>query len=102
MLAGAGLPGRVWSSGKSEWLPDAACDDSVIRALKASHEGLRSSVAFPVLLRGQVHGVMEFFSLKYRERDESVMQLMASIGTQLGRFFEREIAEETLRASEER
>lgn len=102
LLAGAGLPGRVWSSGKSEWLPDADRDDSVIRALKASHEGLRSSVAFPVLLRGQVHGVMQFFSLKYRERDEGVMQLMAGIGTQLGRFFEREIAEETLRASEER
>lgn len=99
---GAGLPGRVWSSGKSEWLPDAARDDSVIRALKASHEGLRSSVAFPVLLQGQVHGVMEFFSRQYRERDESVMQIMVGIGTQLGRFFEREVAEETLRASEER
>ena len=59
---GIGLPGRVWAGGQPVWIPDVTVDGNFPRAPVAAREGLHSAFGFPILLRGEVLGVMEFFS----------------------------------------
>jgi PAS domain S-box-containing protein len=94
------LAGRVWASGKPEWLADLA-KDSMARSTWPAQAGYRAALAFPVPLAGHVLGVMEFFSAKPRQPEDDVLQMMDAIGAQVGQFFERKRAEEEVRAAYE-
>ena len=63
---GVGLPGRVWDDGKPAWIPDVARDANFPRASTAASAGLHAAFGFPILLRGEVLGVLEFFSREIR------------------------------------
>jgi PAS domain S-box-containing protein len=91
---GIGLPGRVWQSGKPAWIPDVVADANFPRAAVASKEGLHAAFGFPVLLRGEVVGVMEFFSRDIREPDDELLVLLSTVGSQIGMFIDRRRAEE--------
>jgi PAS domain S-box-containing protein len=99
---GVGLPGRVWRSGTPTWIPDIGRDANFPRALAAAQAGFRSAVAFPVVARGDVMGVLEFFSPEIRQPDPDLLAMVGAIGSQIGQFVERKQAEEALRASEAR
>jgi PAS domain S-box-containing protein len=102
---GIGLPGRVWASGKPVWVPDVMAlteDASFPRAPFAVRAGLRAAVGFPIELGSDILGVMEFFSEEIRPPDESLMEMLAAIGSQIGRFIEHKHAEDALRESEKR
>ena len=70
---GIGLPGRVWASGQPAWIPDVVKDRNFPRAPIAAREGLHAAFGFPVMLRGEVLSVMEFFSREIREPDEQLL-----------------------------
>ena len=93
---GAGLPGRVWASGEPAWVPDVVADSNFPRAAIAGHEGLHGAFALPLLIRGTVVGVMEFFSREVREPDEELLGMLRRVGAQVGQFIERKRAEEEL------
>jgi signal transduction histidine kinase len=93
-----GLPGRAQEFGKPIWITDIATDANFPRFGVAQACGLRSAVAFPVLCGEEVVAVLEFFAQEPRPPDRSILDLMAQIGTQLGRVIERQRAEESLRA----
>jgi PAS domain S-box-containing protein len=93
---GVGLPGRVWASGQVHWLPDVPTDGNFPRAPVAAREGLRAAVGFPILLRSEVLGVLEFFSREIRKPDEALVEMLAAIGSQIGQFSERKRAEAEL------
>jgi PAS domain S-box-containing protein len=97
---GVGLPGRVWSSLEPEYIPDVVPDENFPRAPIAEREGLRAAFGFPVLLGGEVLGVIEFFSREIRQPDQVLLNVLATIGSQIGQFIERKRAEEALRESE--
>jgi len=101
-VPGEGLPGRVLASGQAHWIQDLAQDSNFPRIAIAIKEGLRSGFGFPVLLRGRVIGVMEFFTREQREPDSDQIRMMSAIGSHLGRLIERKWAEEALRESETR
>lgn len=63
-------------------------------------EGIRGAFGFPILLKSEVLGVMEFFSREVRTPDAGLMEAMASIGNHIGQFIERKRAETRLRSSE--
>jgi PAS domain S-box-containing protein len=98
---GDGLPGRAWASGDPVWDVDIASDPSFRRAEAASAAGLHAASAFPVRLGAEVLGVMALFSSEVRQPDEELIDLVASLGSQIGQFVERKRAEEALRCSEE-
>jgi len=98
---GVGLPGRVWNSGEPAWVTDVAVDTNFPRTSVAAKAGLRGAVAFPILLGGEVLGVVGFYSQEIREPDGEVLQMMSTIGSQIGQFIERKHAEEALRRSEQ-
>src|SRR4029077_388640 len=52
---------------------------------------------FPILLGGDVLGVMEFFSREIRQPDRDLLNMMATLGSQIGQFIERKQAEDALR-----
>jgi PAS domain S-box-containing protein len=93
---GAGLPGRVWQSGRPDWIENVVIDPNFPRAPEAKSDGLVSGAAFPMLLNREVIGVMEFFARERREPDADILEQMASIGSQVGQFIERKRAEEEL------
>ena len=86
---GIGLPGRVLSSGKPSFILDLSADPNFPRAEAARLGGLRAGFAFPVMAGSDVTAVLEFFADTSRSPDVNFLQLMAQIGTVLGRVVER-------------
>jgi PAS domain S-box-containing protein len=99
-IPGIGLPGRAWSSREPAYIPDVVQDSNFPRASIAALEGLHAAFAFPILLGGEVVGVMDFFSQEIRQPEQDLLDMMATIGSQIGQFIERKRAEEELRRSE--
>ena len=91
---GVGLPGRVWSTGQPAWIQDVVKDANFPRAPMAAREGLHAAFGFPILLGTRVLGVMEFFSSEIRRPDERLLQMLMTVGSQLGQFMERKRAQE--------
>jgi transcriptional regulator with GAF, ATPase, and Fis domain len=99
LTPGIGLPGRVLARGTPAWIMDVTEDPNFPRARQARDIGVRAGFAFPVLIGTEVAAVLEFFSSEALEPDEPLLEVMAHIGTQLGRVIERKRAEETLKES---
>ncbi len=98
---GVGLPGRVWANGEPAWISDILEDSDSPRAPVAAGEGLHGAFAFPIILRGEVLGIVECFSREVRQPDTATLEMVGATGIQIGRFIERKEAENTLRESEE-
>ncbi len=96
-VPGLGLPGRVWSSLEPEYIPDVVPDENFPRGPIAEREGLHAAFGFPILLGGEVLGVIEFFSREIRQPDQELLNMLATIGSQIGQFIERKRAEEAFR-----
>ena len=93
---GVGLPGRVWASRQPAWIPDVVQDANFPRAPVAAREGLHAAFGFPISLRGEVLGVMEFFSREIRPPDAGLLSMLGGVGNQIGLFVERRRAQEEL------
>jgi len=93
---GVGLPGRVWSTAKSAWIPNVVRDNNFPRATAAAASGLRAAFGFPILLGEEVVGVMEFFSREIRQPDELLLNIIGNLSSQIGQFHELRRAEEKL------
>jgi two-component system sensor histidine kinase/response regulator len=93
---GIGLPGRVWGVGQPVWIPDVVLDSNFPRAEVAAREGLHGAFGFPILLRGDVQSVMEFFSRDIRVPDEDLLSMLTTVGNQIGLFVDRRRAQEEL------
>ena len=66
----------------------------------AAEEGLHGAFAAPIAVGEEFLGVIEFFSGEVREPDPDLLEMMATLGGQVGQFLERRRAEEQLRESE--
>ncbi len=100
-VPGLGLPGRVCSSLEPEYIPDVVSDENFPRGPIAEREGLHAAFGFPILLEGEPLGVIEFFSREIRQPDQELLNMLATIGSQIGQFIERKRAEAELRESEQ-
>ncbi|WP_375058285.1 response regulator [Zobellella sp. DQSA1] len=97
-----GLPERVLKRGEPAWIPDVTQDPGFQRTHQRQDTGVRAGAAFPVLSGSRVVAVLEFFSDRVQEPDPPLLELMAQIGTQLGRVMEREHAARELQESQRR
>jgi len=95
--AGIDLPGAVVRSGAPVWIDTAATDTVAIPRLPLIVDaGFASLFAFPVMIASEVVAVLEFFSRERVAPEESLLRLLAQIGTQLGRVIERSRAQDKL------
>src|SRR5581483_6034626 len=92
-----GLPGRVWARGSAVWISDVAREPGFPRGPISAQAGLHAAMGFPLRRGAELLGALEFFSREIREPDADLLQLMASIGSQIGQFIERKEAEEALK-----
>ena len=102
LACGEGYAGRVWETMSPIWLADVTIDPGFLRAAVATRNGLRGAFAVPLLVRGEVWGVAEFFSRKIENPDEALLKIFATIGFAIGTFILRQQATEAVRSSEER
>jgi signal transduction histidine kinase/DNA-binding response OmpR family regulator len=98
---GEGLPGRVLTRGEPAWIVDVAREPEFRRREAAAGCGLHAAFAFPIFSGTSVTGVIECFSRMPRERNETLLQMMAANGSQIGQFVDRKRAEEELAAAKE-
>jgi PAS domain S-box-containing protein len=93
---GVGLPGRVWAAGEPAWIRDVVRDRNFPRASAAARIGLHGALGFPIVVGGEVLGVLEAFSPEIQRPDEDLLRMLAAIGSQVGQFQKRQQAEEAV------
>src|SRR5882724_1297012 len=64
-----------------------------LRAPAAVAAGLRSAFAFPLVLRGQTLGAMEFFCRRARVPDDALTMTAVTLGTMVGEYLARRDAD---------
>ena len=99
---GVGLTGEVWQSGEPLWVVDVARDPRALLRAMSRDLQVPTALWFPVKADGRLVGILGFNSRRRRERDERLLSVALSIGSQIGQFLERKHAEEQLRDSEAR
>jgi PAS domain S-box-containing protein len=93
---GSGTPGRVWASRAPIFIPDIAQDPEARHRDAAAREGLHAAFAFPILLGSEVLGVMGFVSRNVWRPDQNLLDVMATLGSQIGQFTKRTAAVDEL------
>lgn len=101
-LPGVGLPGRVWEARAPVWVPRITPAADFPRATRAPGGALRSAFAFPILLEGEVFGVLELLSRGAPEPDPETREMLEGVGSQIAQFVARRRSEAALAAREER
>jgi signal transduction histidine kinase/PAS domain-containing protein len=96
--SGVGLIGQAWRTGTGLWIPDITKDDRATRVQLLKDAGLRSCSIMPVTDGSRVVGVLVFASPDVRPRDEAFMQTLPVLGSLIGQFVQRRLAEQQRRA----
>lgn len=96
-----GLIGQVLTSARPVWITDVSRAPEFARTSPDEDCVVRAGFAFPVLIGSEVVAILEFFSDEPADPDEGLLEVMAQIGTQLGRVIERHRSEEQLRGAKE-
>ena len=92
---GEGFPGQVLASGEARWTGgERSGKDPRVEALASA--GIAAGISVPVFIREEVVAVLEFFSEHPVDLDEATLEVMGTVGTQLGRVIERARAERRL------
>ena len=93
---GTGIPGTVWETTKPVWVANVAAAPNFPRAPIALAAGLYGGIGLPVSNEGEVLGVIEYFSARLREPDQELLQMLETLGDQIGNYVRRKHAEEEL------
>jgi len=91
LAPGVGLPGRVWASGEPAMSSHVGDSDP-----RARRGGIEVGVAVPVLAEREVVAVLELFNATEARDDRRVLNLVATVASQLGTVIERKRAQERL------
>lgn len=91
---GVGLPGRVLASGEPAWIADVLRDSNFPRLKTAAEVGFHAAFAFPIKGGGEVLGVAEFLNHRIQPPDSDLLQMVGTLGNQIGQFIVRKRMEE--------
>ena len=89
-------PGRTWEMHDAAWIVDVTKEPKFSRRESAAAAGLHAAFSFPMLLDGDVVGVVEFFTSMVLQSDPAILKMFAALGQQLGEFVGRTRAQEQL------
>lgn len=92
IVVGEGLAGRAAHTRAPLWMPDIDTDPGFLRRDGARASGIRSGVAFPVLVQDDVVAVLEFFSPTVGRPAATLLDVLGQVGALVGRAIEREQA----------
>ena len=97
-----GLSARALARKQPVWINDVTQDRGFRRAQLGIDIGVKAALGFPVLIGAQVAAVLEFFSDAAADPDREFLEVIGSIGRQVGHVIERKRAESALQESESR
>lgn len=80
------LPGRVRSTGSIQWISDVGNEKDSARKTHALEAGLKSGVAFPVVVDGTILMVIELYTNETKLPSVDVFDLLGALGRQIGQF----------------
>ena len=83
-------------TGEGTWFFDTESGMSGPLAATARAAGIRSGFAIPVVADGKVAVVLEFFTTELVGPEQSTLQALNQVGSQLGRAIERKRSDETI------
>ncbi len=89
-------PGRTWEIGGPAWIVDVTKEEKFSRRAAAQATGLHAAFSFPMMLDGEVVGVVEFFTSTVLESNDTILRMFAALGQQLGEFVGRSRTQEQL------
>ena len=93
---GSGHVSEVFVSGVATLDRDLQHSPDSLRLTAAIEDGLRTGLFVPMIIHGDVVGVIEFYSTRDREISPDLLRTLTRIAPQLGWFVERERAREAL------
>lgn len=98
---GKGLPGRVWLSKKTEWIPDVSdLSELIFPRVKAARElGLKAGLGVPIIFDNNVLAVLVFLMFRSQGKDSQMVEIVSAVATQLGSVISRKHAEEQAQAA---
>ena len=97
---GVGLPGLVWTIKHPMWAHDITSDPSYLHNPIVRELGLKTGVAFPIIVDNEVVNIVVFYHVKIEKKNEHLVGLISKALLQIGSIIKRIQAEETLRESE--
>jgi signal transduction histidine kinase len=92
--------GKVFNTGKPSWIKNVSKEKNFSRREQLTAAKMQAGFAFPVLVGDEVAALMEFFTSEFQQPDDELMEVMAQIGTQMGRIVERERAKKEAKHNE--
>ncbi|ELY68721.1 GAF domain-containing sensor histidine kinase [Natrinema versiforme] len=102
---GSGLPGRVYESGRREWITDVSREPPSVfhRTETAAECGLRAALSVPVKTEDEesVVAVLVFFLRDARDSDEALVRDVTDVAKNLGGLVKRKQAEDLVRRRNE-
>lgn len=101
LKSGLGLPGNAYRRGRPMWMPDVTTNALFARPKAAKVSGVAAGFAFPVRADGEIVAILEFFTVENVAPEPVFMEMIATLGTQLGSSIDRIRAGTQIRASEE-
>lgn len=102
LCPGQGPAGRALATGQPAWVTDIAAEGPLPWSRIAGECGLNAALAFPVVVGREVVAVLEFFAAQAESPDDTLLEVLRSVGSQLGRVVERRRGHADLQASEDR
>ncbi|NET59701.1 MAG: response regulator [Symploca sp. SIO2E6] len=99
-----GLPGRIWSSQRPEWIEDASTESYRVfqRSQIAANLGIKAVFGIPIFCDEQVLAVLVFFKQTASPPNQHLIALVSAVATQLGSLIKRKQAEEALQIAEQK
>ncbi len=92
---GVGLSGRAWRTRDLVFVSDIAEVTDCVRAPAAARVGVKSAVCFPIVVRGEVVGTMDFFATEVLIPSADRLATLREVGQQvsaaLARIAERDL-----------
>lgn len=82
-----GMPGRVWTSRRAEWLVDLRDRHVFPRSPLAEKFGMQTCLAVPIQFGGHVHSVMAFYSTQRRPYDPDSYDLACVLARSLSEVY---------------
>jgi signal transduction histidine kinase/ActR/RegA family two-component response regulator len=98
---GEGLPGSAWLQRRPIWFGDVRQEPNFPRAAAAAASNLRSGVACPIEIDGEVAFILEFFTNRWLEVDDDLLKTLVGAGNQIARVLERCASNDRLRQANE-
>jgi PAS domain S-box-containing protein len=93
LAPGEGIAGGVWQTGEAVFVDDFMTATTASSRPFVEAAELRSGVAFPVYRGSEILGVGEIFWSERRSSDPDMLDMLTTLGRQIGEFIARKRAE---------